>query len=229
MIFYSVLLSYAFVNILADNINDYIEEVNITNQLIETACQVYVPNAGLYGLEYTIKRILREDKYPMEQLNFMMAIPDYTNRSFSRYTRYQEKMQREIITAIGIDIPKAKQGDSLESLGDKRRKITGPTIKHLLYNVMLHATLGQEDDLSHKQKCHLIGLAMSTINPSNYIVTANIENNTTCVITDFNNNIKKYKQFEGKFWELELDHTKKVKLLDQLYQPDDLDQFIEFL
>ncbi|XP_050424426.1 uncharacterized protein LOC126835708 isoform X2 [Adelges cooleyi] len=226
MMYYCILIPFTFVHILAVDPSDYLKEVDVTNRIIEAARHVYVANAGQNGFEYTIKRlvVLFHKDYKLDQLNYMLAIPDHVHRYFERYIKFQDKMQYEIMSAIVIDRPTARENpvESLQSLGDKRRRMTRQAIKNLLFKEMMKLIFNQEGDFTLMQKCYFIGLGLSTKDGIDFTKTVTMQNDTFCVIKSVNGIFHKYIEFENNLWEVRYNQVniRIGKFLDQLNEFD---------
>ncbi|XP_050424031.1 uncharacterized protein LOC126835454 isoform X2 [Adelges cooleyi] len=199
MVFYIFLFSYAIVNVLADNIDlsEYITEYYITNEHMQNAFDT------IDGLAFTIKRIILADEYTMEELNYMFVIPDQADIfELNKYIGYQRKMQNEIIMALHIDRPFYNRLVDLSELGDKRRELTRKALLQLLFFDLYHLN---DENYTFKQKCILIGLALSTKYPTHYTKSVDVENDTVCVITDINGMTSKYKEIkrENDFYQIQ--------------------------
>ncbi|XP_050424040.1 uncharacterized protein LOC126835454 isoform X3 [Adelges cooleyi] len=186
MVFYIFLFSYAIVNVLADNIDlsEYITEYYITNEHMQNAFDTI-------------------DEYTMEELNYMFVIPDQADIfELNKYIGYQRKMQNEIIMALHIDRPFYNRLVDLSELGDKRRELTRKALLQLLFFDLYHLN---DENYTFKQKCILIGLALSTKYPTHYTKSVDVENDTVCVITDINGMTSKYKEIkrENDFYQIQ--------------------------
>ncbi|XP_050424174.1 uncharacterized protein LOC126835551 [Adelges cooleyi] len=216
MIFHICFILFAYVNVLADDENDYIQEVDITNQYIMGAVKDFVIHERMNGLEFTVKRIVRGNKYSFEKMNFMLAVPDQLLfQTLDKCISSEKSLQKEIITALRHDRPSATGVDDIFVLGDERRKLVRRAIKNLFFYDMF---LKYDVNYSLTQKCHLIGLATSTKNPLSYTENAVVDNDGVCVMNSIFGTVTKYKEFENQFWEVEPDQVdeKKERLLCQL-------------
>ncbi|XP_050422551.1 uncharacterized protein LOC126834527 isoform X5 [Adelges cooleyi] len=98
-----VLLSIVFVNILA-NITPYLRLIALTNKHIELAYEYFDDIKG-NGLEYVIKAIVCENLYTMDEMNFMIAVPDKASIAANQRlvaVSHQMNMQYQIIIKLGI-------------------------------------------------------------------------------------------------------------------------------
>ncbi|XP_050424509.1 uncharacterized protein LOC126835755 [Adelges cooleyi] len=186
MIFYIYLISYAFVNVLSDTIDmsEYINEFHITNELMENASNTIGNLGNLNGLAYTLKRVISQDAYTMEELNFMFTIPDQADvLDLNKYIGYQRKMQIEIFLALHIDRHSVDRTvHDWSKLGEKRRELTRKAILQLF----LFEIYSYYSNYSLKQKCQLIGLGLNINNPLNYAESAEEDEFSVCLINHVN-------------------------------------------
>ncbi|XP_050420072.1 uncharacterized protein LOC126833007 isoform X2 [Adelges cooleyi] len=115
MILFCVLIPYAFVNVLAVNIDEYTTMVDITSGHIEAAINKKIENETLNGFECTLRSIVRGKKYSFEKV-LLLAEPGYMS--------FYKKLQDEISSVTGLAKPSPTEGLTLEDLGDKIRKNT---------------------------------------------------------------------------------------------------------
>ncbi|XP_050424152.1 uncharacterized protein LOC126835535 [Adelges cooleyi] len=215
MIFCWVLIACAFLNVLADY-NKYIQYVERTNAFIECACKKRISKTFYNGFDIAIKNIVRGNKYTFEEMNYMLATPDYAedNPNLQKIMRYQGTMRNEIIDITGYCRFPSKRRETSTRPEAYRRTATTKAIRGLFALDLLR---GNDVNYTNDQKCILIGLAVQSKYISKYTETANFENGF-CVIKDSEGNVKKYKEIENEFWEVDCDQVDlaKEKLLDQL-------------
>ncbi|XP_050420617.1 uncharacterized protein LOC126833363 [Adelges cooleyi] len=216
MIFYWVLISYAYVDVMAHvNLLEYTDLVDMTNELIECACYTFFPNKFHSGFGIAIKTIVRGNQYTFDEMNYMLAIPDYADyTNLEAFKGYQTRMQTEIINATGLRHVPANGGQDITSLGNFRRTWTKETIRRLFDIDLFH---GDDSNYTDDQKCYLIGIAIQSNYVSGYTVSAEMKNGF-CVIMDTHGCGRKYKEIGNQFWQVHWTQTnlRIGTLLDQL-------------
>ncbi|XP_050425085.1 uncharacterized protein LOC126836085 isoform X2 [Adelges cooleyi] len=185
---FCVFISLLFIIVSAYDLMDYKRDVFIANLLIQKASEIKYQNRN--GLEYLIEIIVYDDKYLMDTMNLMLTIPEFaaTDKIYE-CVLVQRKLQSEITVELFIPIPEVQ---------DK---------------------YGNKPDVSLVQLCTYIGLWTSTKIPSHYIKDVSIDGeNGVCILLDKDNCVKKYRSFDGIYYQVDVDDIdhRIVKLQEQL-------------
>ncbi|XP_050424896.1 uncharacterized protein LOC126835997 isoform X2 [Adelges cooleyi] len=213
------LISFIFVNVAAD-ITAYMREVDMTNRYIHSAFEyknILVAN----GLEHVIKTLVHENRYTMNQLNFMVAVPErasLTNNNIQESIGLQIDMQFEIqieLPLLVLIAPSQHHRNlNLTNLGKVRRFFTGNALR----NIILNELAANEPNCS--ELCQYIGLWMSTKVPSLYTNITEIVPYNVCILRDTAGHIIKYRSFGSTYWQVDADDIdyKIIKLKDQVLE-----------
>ncbi|XP_050425377.1 uncharacterized protein LOC126836212 isoform X2 [Adelges cooleyi] len=210
---FCVLISIFFINVSADDLMDFMEQVVITNKHIREA---YNFN-GLkgYGLEYVIKTIVFEDDYWIDQLNCMIAVPEIVDLgNIQEYTNYQLSMQREIKNRLQIPVPQVPDQDfrtiNLTGLGKARRTLTSDALRNIIRLIFAE----NQQNVTSRLICRFIGLFTSIKYEKLFTSTDEVLPDGLCIISDGANHVLKYRSFDGIYWQVEVnDVDYKVCLL----------------
>ncbi|XP_050444265.1 uncharacterized protein LOC126847888 isoform X2 [Adelges cooleyi] len=196
------LISFVFVNVAAD-ITAYMREVDMTNRYIHSAFEyknILVAN----GLEHVIKTLVHENRYTMNQLNFMVAVPE------------RASLTNNNIQALLVLIAPSQHHRNLNltNLGKVRRFFTGNALR----NIILNELAANEPNCS--ELCQYIGLWMSTKVPSLYTNITEIVPYNVCILRDTAGHIIKYRSFGSTYWQVDADDIdyKIIKLKDQVLE-----------
>ncbi|XP_050444207.1 uncharacterized protein LOC126847845 isoform X1 [Adelges cooleyi] len=223
-----VLISFAFVFVWAD-ITTYMRAVSITNKHIQLAFENNVGSRG-NGLEYVIKRIVNGNGFSMDEMNFMIAVPEKASlTNVSGSIECQRFMRVEITSALSIPMPDAAyqnfRNSNLTELGKARRRYTREALRKIILKILASKepvfSLGQIHRFG--KLCCFIGLWMSTKIPSLYITGIKTENNGVCVLMDGSDHLTKYRSFNGVLWQVDaVDIDNKIielkaQLLEEQY------------
>ncbi|XP_050444285.1 uncharacterized protein LOC126847888 isoform X4 [Adelges cooleyi] len=186
------LISFVFVNVAAD-ITAYMREVDMTNRYIHSAFEyknILVAN----GLEHVIKTLVHENRYTMNQLNFMVAVPERASLTNNNIQDHRNL--------------------NLTNLGKVRRFFTGNALR----NIILNELAANEPNCS--ELCQYIGLWMSTKVPSLYTNITEIVPYNVCILRDTAGHIIKYRSFGSTYWQVDADDIdyKIIKLKDQVLE-----------
>ncbi|XP_050434651.1 uncharacterized protein LOC126841910 isoform X2 [Adelges cooleyi] len=211
---YCFLLPFAFVNVLAVT-KDYKNLASITNKHIELASKLETknedPDSGLRRLEYIIKRIILKDKYNIEELTYMLTVPEYAVRTqdLEKCMEYQYNLQTEIYEAISLDVPSADTVDFGMSMGHLIH--VGFDIRKMIYPCLLSLITriidGIEQDFNFTQICYLVALYKnsedSPFKKFTFITTAIFDYSfSLCVLTSIEGKTTCYKQNEKNIIEI---------------------------
>ncbi|XP_050419852.1 uncharacterized protein LOC126832870 [Adelges cooleyi] len=156
----------------------------------------------------------------MDTMNLMLTIPEFaaTDKIYE-CVLVQRKLQSEITVELFIPIPEVQdkfvQILKLSDLGKKRRTFSKAALK----NLIIRALDGNKPDVSLVQLCTYIGLWTSTKIPSHYIKDVSIDGeNGVCILLDKDNCVKKYRSFDGIYYQVDVDDIdhRIVKLQEQL-------------
>ncbi|XP_050444403.1 uncharacterized protein LOC126847970 isoform X2 [Adelges cooleyi] len=220
-----VLLSIVFVNILA-NITPYLRLTALTNKHIELAYEYFDDIKG-NGLEYVIKAIVCENLYTMDEMNFMIAVPDKASIAANQRlaVSHQMNMQYQIIIKLGI-MPELNAANlyfgnlNLPALAAWRRRFTRNALRNIIRRELIrNETERGPERVTFNQKCRFLGLWMSIIVPTLYTKSTHTGPNNDCVITDIANHITIYRSIEGKYWQVDANdiNHRIIQLDEQLY------------
>ncbi|XP_050419549.1 uncharacterized protein LOC126832721 isoform X2 [Adelges cooleyi] len=215
------LIACAFVNVaFAFNdhrktlIEDHKKQVVVTNNHIDKAfCKGVLSNA--------VKKVIcgveqGEYKYSMVDMVFMMAILpvseslyDFDLTKLQQYIKYQTDMQQEILDATTLSVPELapnyNYGDRLfPQLRQQRKYAFVETIYRLIINnIVLPGPDFNEARFS--DLCRAVGLFNSVVNPDNYIVSAEVGDQNTCILTAVDNSISRYRPIGDRVYRVDVD------------------------
>ncbi|XP_050434665.1 uncharacterized protein LOC126841914 [Adelges cooleyi] len=200
---YWFLLPFAIVNVLAELIQDYVDLVSTTTKYIENASKQKNkkedPNKVLSRLEYIVKRIILKNKYKMDELAFMMTVPNIALHfhTLQECMNYQNNMQTEIYEAISLRKPSADTVDfgfttsHLLLTSETRREIIHPFLLSLLQKIIGNIETG----FNPTQLCTLIGLYKSSSRFTKlFIKTAEVDSDDNCILISNDDQITYFKQ-----------------------------------
>ncbi|XP_050439775.1 uncharacterized protein LOC126845222 [Adelges cooleyi] len=205
---YVIILSLTLVNVLLAALDDYDKEVIRTNKHIELAGD---------QLRTVIRNAIYYKNYSMEEINFMLAVPDFAdyNRTLSLWC--QIHLQALIRYTTGIKGPDINEADfedvDLSVYGNARRDIAREATKTLI-----QAEISERDPntLNFPLLCRLIGLWRS-IHCPDLCITHAVDDNETCTLNAKNNIITLiYRSFDGTIWEMNENNYLIQPLADQL-------------
>ncbi|XP_050425373.1 uncharacterized protein LOC126836210 [Adelges cooleyi] len=213
---FCVLIPFFYVNVFAVKLapTNYIEEIVITNIHIQQASNYnHIPGVENV-LEHVIESIAYGHEYGIDQLYFMIALPDKVNLTntqehIAEHINRQRAMQAEITVKLSIPVPHVEiqnfEDLDLTQLGEDRRLLTGPALK----NIIRRALSGYRPNATLSQLCHLIGLMMSTKVGKIFTTTHEIYPNILCILWDRADHYIKYRVFEGQLWQVADDYIDK--------------------
>ncbi|XP_050444213.1 uncharacterized protein LOC126847845 isoform X2 [Adelges cooleyi] len=202
-----VLISFAFVFVWAD-ITTYMRAVSITNKHIQLAFENNVGSRG-NGLEYVIKRIVNGNGFSMDEMNFMIAVPEKASlTNVSGSIECQRFMRVEITSALSIPMPDAAyqnfRNSNLTELGKARRRYTREALRKIILKI-----LASKEPVFSLGQIHRFGIKT--------------ENNGVCVLMDGSDHLTKYRSFNGVLWQVDaVDIDNKIielkaQLLEEQY------------
>ncbi|XP_050419631.1 uncharacterized protein LOC126847996 isoform X2 [Adelges cooleyi] len=203
-----VLMSFAFVIVWAD-IMTYMRVVTNTNRHIEQAYANYNNLRG-NGLEHVIRRIVCENEYTFDQMNFMIAVPER-----AKFTNLPEAVFTQIALQGKISFELYFGNVNLTELGNLRRVLT----KKALNNIIRRALNVNEKDVTLSQLCYFIGLWMSAKIPTLYTNFIDTDSDNICILKDESDHVIKYRSIGGIFYQVDVDNLdyKIITLEEQLY------------
>ncbi|XP_050420207.1 uncharacterized protein LOC126833102 isoform X1 [Adelges cooleyi] len=186
---YYVLMSCAFLNVLAYNMRDYYKAVYSTNGLIDRAVRIKsFRHEKLNAFEYTIKRMVisGHTDFAFDKMKFMVAIPDRAEReNLNRYVEFQLRFQQELTSVTGLEpvplnsitkkpprtpINLPSPEDPIPQLGEIvkvaniLRKKTRKALWSLLMEDVFLPLQHQDHRYTDDERCFIVGLASSCIN-----------------------------------------------------------------
>ncbi|XP_050425374.1 uncharacterized protein LOC126836211 [Adelges cooleyi] len=198
-------------------ITNYKKEVVITNSYIQQASDYNHSSVGGNGLEYVIKSIVYEDEYWIDQLSYMIAVPDKANLTniqepISEYIDQEKAMQKEIINNLPLLVTQVPDQNfsqlDLTQLGENRRLRTGKAVKKLI-----RRALGLDDpDTTFSQLCSYIGLMASTKIAKVFTTVFNTDP-VICLLWDGADHYIKYKTIKGIFYQVDNDTDTEIEPL----------------
>ncbi|XP_050424562.1 uncharacterized protein LOC126835787 isoform X2 [Adelges cooleyi] len=196
-----ILMSLALANVFATELDDYVNQVLITNVHMKRA---------------------------KKKMAYMLATPerDNPNLEIREKIEYQKMMQSEISAETGIDAPEIK-GENLAKLLEDRRITTTTSLRNKIIRASdniraeflselgsarrvmtleaIKSLIRQNDPLFLNlfRMCSLIGLFRSIKYPRLNLVTVYTMRDGHCFILDINMNANVYTFINGEIWEVE--------------------------
>ncbi|XP_050424491.1 uncharacterized protein LOC126835748 isoform X1 [Adelges cooleyi] len=207
---FCVLMSLAFMHVMADISKAYYAEVVVnTNNIIQKASSVTNVVRGNV-LEYVILVAVRSTNLNIETLNNMFTLPELEH--FESYTQKFINDQIAIHTVLAnllrelsVLLPETSNGDfenmDLKTLRKNRRGYT----RKALTNIIIRLQIGKEPDITHGEACCLIGLVISTKFPNSPTTITNDEKEHTCSLTNTAGIVTMYRSFGGMFYKVKAD------------------------
>ncbi|XP_050439734.1 uncharacterized protein LOC126845178 isoform X2 [Adelges cooleyi] len=216
---FCLLISIFFVNVLADEHDDYLNYVYLTTGLIQLA---YLKDLtvegrpGANGLEHQIEKMVDDinnvNKYQnFRKICFLMAVPDHLEillevqepppRPYPKANQFLAIMVNELESIVGMRIHglETDDGSTLEGFINMIREFVAWSIKRLIRSRIL----GSQQDVLSLPNCRLLGLYWSTQSPNSYIVEVNVDSTAgTCILKNVHDDEKKYSKIEGTWSEI---------------------------
>ncbi|XP_050425034.1 uncharacterized protein LOC126836075 isoform X2 [Adelges cooleyi] len=209
---FCILISFVYVNVFA-NIARYRREVFITNKHIELASERDNDLLG-NGLERVIKKIINENTFLLDVMNFTIAVPEHAKLNGRNNIMMSIHNQRRIRTEITHILDFGNS--NLPQLGEERRRLTGKALKQII----IHALDGTDPNVISQQMCRFIGLWISTEIPTLYMTNTYIDPDisSVCILMDKSNHAVKYRTFNGTYWQVDVNNIELqiIELKDQL-------------
>ncbi|XP_050424493.1 uncharacterized protein LOC126835748 isoform X3 [Adelges cooleyi] len=187
---FCVLMSLAFMHVMADISKAYYAEVVVnTNNIIQKASSVTNVVRGNV-LEYVILVAVRSTNLNIEFINDQIAI---------------HTVLANLLRELSVLLPETSNGDfenmDLKTLRKNRRGYT----RKALTNIIIRLQIGKEPDITHGEACCLIGLVISTKFPNSPTTITNDEKEHTCSLTNTAGIVTMYRSFGGMFYKVKAD------------------------
>ncbi|XP_050430154.1 uncharacterized protein LOC126839128 isoform X3 [Adelges cooleyi] len=225
-----LLLSFFFVNVLADYTGIFLELFYHTTISIERA---YVMNnltigdrSGLNGLEHVIETMADDVNNALEygqfrKINFLIAVPEQLE-IISRievavwYLRGMKELIHRLLRLRMGGYKKDLTMETLKPYADHRRAYIVPALRNLIGRRLLDGSVQHVDDeASLLANCRLLGLYLSTQSPESFIVGVKIDlTDFTCTFTDKNDAERRYRKIDNVWSEISMENQ-VIKSLEQ--------------
>ncbi|XP_050419553.1 uncharacterized protein LOC126832722 [Adelges cooleyi] len=211
---YYILIAFAFVNVVFA-FTDFLPHLKEDHKKQVVVTNIHINSAYWGGrLPNAVKHVICEAddgvyKYSMVDMVFMMAIlPESVNDipTLIQYIKYQTDMQNEIAASTSIGVPVLPSifnygNRLLEDLRRERKYNMTEAIIHLiLKNIILPGP--DFNEAKFGDVCRAVGLFKSVINPNKYIVSAEVNELNTCIITDVDNRVSRYEPIDGRVYQI---------------------------
>ncbi|XP_050430156.1 uncharacterized protein LOC126839128 isoform X5 [Adelges cooleyi] len=202
-----LLLSFFFVNVLADYTGIFLELFYHTTISIERA---YVMNNLTIG-----------DRSGLSKINFLIAVPEQLE-IISRievavwYLRGMKELIHRLLRLRMGGYKKDLTMETLKPYADHRRAYIVPALRNLIGRRLLDGSVQHVDDeASLLANCRLLGLYLSTQSPESFIVGVKIDlTDFTCTFTDKNDAERRYRKIDNVWSEISMENQ-VIKSLEQ--------------
>ncbi|XP_050424492.1 uncharacterized protein LOC126835748 isoform X2 [Adelges cooleyi] len=197
---FCVLMSLAFMHVMADISKAYYAEVVVnTNNIIQKASSVTNVVRGNV-LEYVILVAVRSTNLNIELEHFESYTQKFINDQIAIHT-----VLANLLRELSVLLPETSNGDfenmDLKTLRKNRRGYT----RKALTNIIIRLQIGKEPDITHGEACCLIGLVISTKFPNSPTTITNDEKEHTCSLTNTAGIVTMYRSFGGMFYKVKAD------------------------
>ncbi|XP_050427970.1 uncharacterized protein LOC126837966 [Adelges cooleyi] len=205
---FCLLIFFFFVDVLADDGDDYYEYFKNTTEAIMFLCETNDltegGRSGRENLEHLIEKMVDDttsnpDYKDFCKICFLIAVPDKieiisrilaypiaNTRKFQKGFFLLQRMLLDLEKKIGR--PYQLHIDTEETFGDISRRYIVPTLINIIGRRVLDGSVQPvEDEASLTSKCYFIGLYLSAQTPKSFIITVQINlTNRTCIFTNKN-------------------------------------------
>ncbi|XP_050431423.1 uncharacterized protein LOC126839992 [Adelges cooleyi] len=218
------LISFFFVNIMANDLSDYKECVwNITDFIRQAYEKRNVTVGGISranGLEHIIE-IMVDDVNSIykdfRKINCLIAVPERPNMIFKvpgpyysnilkKAKHFHDVMLKQMSSKLGIKLYEVRYQiwGTLKTLGDDRRDYVIPALNNIITRILGEPV--QNDVAFTLRLCRFMGLYLSTHLPNAYIKKIQIEPIFgTCILRDINKTNRRYGKIGDVWSELSLE------------------------